>query len=204
VKFFVNSENPRSKPMSEILDAKMVSIIRADFRERHRAVVELCDSHEALRAENAKLKTMADLGQFLFDSVEALKDVPRDMSKDETLNAYIDGWRKLRAETEALRARLAALEKEREGLLRDGLVAIAGAVCTPEKGYAEDGGIALLLRDIAQLRKQHDELKRDAERWKWVFNHQCKAATWLSDLASSPSCDQGFAEWVDRQRKETT
>lgn len=38
----------------------------------------------------------------------------------------------------------------------DALVAIAGAVCTPEKGYLEDGGLRQLLADIKTLRKQHD------------------------------------------------
>lgn len=45
-----------------------------------------------------------------------------------------------------------------DGVMRDCLVAISGAVCTPEKGYKEDGGFNLMLADIKQLRKQHDGL----------------------------------------------
>lgn len=49
--------------------------------------------------------------------------------------------------------------------MKDVLVAIAGAVCTPEKGYEADGGLQLLLHDIKALRKQHDA---HAEECQWI------------------------------------
>ena len=68
----------------------------------------------------------------------------------------------------------------------DGLVAIAGAVCTPEKGYKEDGGLQQFLRDVKDLRKQHDQLQSqlagrelplpDSEGWWWEWN---PAGEWL-------------------------
>lgn len=42
--------------------------------------------------------------------------------------------------------------------MTDALATIAGAVCTPEKGYMVDGGLVGLLADIKTLRKQHDAL----------------------------------------------
>lgn len=43
-------------------------------------------------------------------------------------------------------------------LLREGLVVLAGAVCTPEAGYKNDGGPSQFLSDIKQLRRQRDNL----------------------------------------------
>lgn len=53
--------------------------------------------------------------------------------------------------------------------MRDALVALAGAVCTPEEGYLVDGGLRQLLRDIQELRKQREELLGLAVRVKEVF-----------------------------------
>lgn len=42
--------------------------------------------------------------------------------------------------------------------MRGSLIALAGAVCTPEEGYLVDGGFRQLLSDIQTLRKAHDRL----------------------------------------------
>lgn len=54
------------------------------------------------------------------------------------------------------RGEIAALKERIAEFLKDGLVAIAGAVCTPEAGYVADGGLPGFLADVKSLRKQHD------------------------------------------------
>lgn len=60
----------------------------------------------------------------------------------------------------ALKSRDAEIERH----LSDGLRALAGAVCTPEKGYKVDGGLGDFIADVKELRKQYERLtKRVAE-----------------------------------------
>jgi hypothetical protein len=61
------------------------------------------------------------------------------------------------------RREIELLKADRSQFLREALVAIAGAVCTPEKGYEADGGFGLLLGDVRTLRRQRDAFKREAE-----------------------------------------
>jgi hypothetical protein len=50
-------------------------------------------------------------------------------------------------------------DAERKRFFIDALLVLAGAVCTPEKGYEADGGFGLLLSDIKRLREQRNVLR---------------------------------------------
>jgi hypothetical protein len=60
--------------------------------------------------------------------------------------------------------------------MENALAAISGAVCTPEKGYAEDGGLNQLLSDIKLLRKQHDAARAILE-----FVKGCEVSPFVKD-----------------------
>lgn len=47
-----------------------------------------------------------------------------------------------------------------DNFMRDALLALAGAVPTPERGYLADGGLERLLVDIKELRWQHDQARK--------------------------------------------
>ena len=103
----------------------------------------------------SNLQGMSHAGQFAADQIYACKRATASLATAaEKVEALV-------AENERLRKQanhflVQAIDK----FMIDSLIAIAGAVATPEKGYIEDGGLDLLLSDIKRLRKQHDEAKQ--------------------------------------------
>jgi rubredoxin len=91
----------------------------------------------------------------------------------------------LRAERDRLREELDATKRLKDytfdRLFREALAAMAGAVCTPEKGYAVDGGINQLLADIKTLRRQHDEHKAE---WHRLLGHIRELRAALAERAT--------------------
>ena len=90
-----------------------------------------------LREENAKLRERVEV-----DAYEI------QMLRDEELRLKQDGARGAEARRKQVRGWQERL-----------LVALAGAVATPEKGYWDDGGMQQALADVDALRKQHDALQ---------------------------------------------
>jgi hypothetical protein len=99
-------------------------------------------------------------GELLADEIagEACR-CRREIGPDSKAAVKFDGWADRIREltpTAAAPAESGLLSKVIDQFMKDCLVAIAGAVATPEKGYLEDGGLSQLLADIKRLRKQHD------------------------------------------------
>jgi hypothetical protein len=51
-----------------------------------------------------------------------------------------------------------------DSCLQDGLVALAGVVCTPERGYIQDGGFNQFIADVKELRRLYLDLKK-VRKW---------------------------------------
>ncbi len=66
--------------------------------------------------------------------------------------------------------------------LIDALTALSGAVCTPEKGYLEDGGLQQLLADIKTLKDVYLETDQDLQNMR---DAKEAAEKKLSDFASA-------------------
>lgn len=91
----------------------------------------------------------------------------------------------------ACEERVRLLNQAIDGFMRDALVAIAGAVCTPEKGYLEDGGLRLLLRDITELRRMHDHYRK---RMQSDEDQLCRIAKAIGkDATGAPEHDRTIA-----------
>ena len=80
--------------------------------------------------------------------------------------------------------------------LRDGLVALAGVVCTPELGYIEDGGFSQFIADVKSLRREHEAMQSQlttltAERDGYA--NECKTQRLLLDEVRT-ICGQFRAE----------
>lgn len=91
----------------------------------------------------------------------------------------------------ACEERVRLLTQAIDGFMRDALVAIAGAVCTPEKGYLEDGGLRLLLRDITELRRMHDHYRK---RMQSDEDQLCRIAKAIGrDATGAPESDPTIA-----------
>lgn len=80
----------------------------------------------------------------------------------------------------------AYFRKTMDQCLRDGLVALAGVVCTPEKGYIEDGGFNQFIADIKELRKLYRAALRELDQRR-SFKDRAADALGIALL-----------DWIDR------
>lgn len=104
---------------------------------------------------------MADGSKIMDDNVPAnflATAVDAHVETMESLEKVKDELAKAVASRKVARQEAAVLREKIAEFLTDGLVAIAGAVCTPEAGYLVDGGLWGFLADVKALRKQHDQL----------------------------------------------
>ena len=58
----------------------------------------------------------------------------------------------------AIQSQPSKMESILDRFMLEILEAIAGSVCTPERGYKEDGGLNLIVSDVRRLADSHDKL----------------------------------------------
>jgi hypothetical protein len=91
----------------------------------------------------------------------------------ERLARHVVEWKA--SELAALRAEVERVKGERDAYAREALIALAGAVCTPEKGFVADGGPGLMADCIRRLRRKAEE---DAAELAQLREQLAEATTW--------------------------